>query len=86
MKRGTFAYACEAYSCVLQQTKNSAERRTLAEDYGRAERISEECVDTAEIASIVRAASAARNGWKVIARCAPVRRSRSRLKKIKSRQ
>jgi hypothetical protein len=38
-------------------------------------RISEERVDTAEVASIVRAAAAARNGWKVIlARCAPTRR------------
>ena len=74
-KRETFAYSCEAYARVLERGKSPAQRRTLAEEYGRAVRISEERVDTAEVASIVRAAAAARNGWKVIlARCAPTRR------------
>ena len=74
-KRETFAYSCEAYARVLERGKSPAERRALAEEYGRTVRISDERVDAAEVASIVRAAAAARNGWKVIlARCAPTRR------------
>ena len=74
-KRETFAYACEAYARVLQRGKSPTERRALAEEYGRTAQISEERADVAEVASIVREAAAARNGWKVIlARCAPRRR------------
>jgi hypothetical protein len=74
-KRETFAYACEAYARLLERGKRPAERLALAEEYGREVRISEERLDTGEIASIVREAAAARNGWKVIlARCAPMRR------------
>ena len=74
-KRETFAYSCEAYARLLERGKDLAERRALAEEYGRAVRISEERVDAAEVASIVREAAAARNGWNVIlARCAPARR------------
>ena len=62
----------EAYARILERGNNTAERRALAEDYGRAVGISDERVDPAEVAGIVRAAVAARNGWKVIlARCAP---------------
>jgi hypothetical protein len=73
-KRETFAYSCEAYARVLQRGKSPAERRALAEEYGRTAQISEERADVAEVASIVREAAAARNGWKVIlAKCAPTR-------------
>ena len=75
-KRETFAYSCEAYARILERGKNPAERRALSEEYGRAARISDERVDAAEVAGIVRAAAAARNGWKVILkRCAPTRHS-----------
>jgi hypothetical protein len=78
-KRETFAYSCEVYARILDSGKNSAERRALSEEYSSAVRISEERADPAEIASIVRAAVAARNGWKVIlARCAPVRQPPAR--------
>src|ERR1019366_9093551 len=74
-KREAFAYSCEAYARVLERGKSPTQRRALAEEYGQAVRISDERVDTTEVASIVRAAAAARNGWKVIlARCAPTRR------------
>jgi hypothetical protein len=74
-KRETFAYSCEGYARVLERGKNPAERHALAEEYGRALRISEERVDAAEVASIVRAATKVRNGWKIILkRCAPNRR------------
>ena len=83
-KRETFAYSCEAYSRVLERARNPTERRTLAEEYGRAIRISEECVDAAEVASIVQAAAAARNGWKVILlRCAPIERTRTALQQVR---
>ncbi len=76
-KRETFAYSCEAYSRIVARTKNGAERRALAEEYGRKVRISEERVDPDEIASIVLEAASARNRWKVVlARCAPERRAR----------
>jgi len=78
-KRETFAYACEAYARLLERGKCPAERLALAEEYGREVRISDERVDAGEVASIVREAAAARNGWKVIlARCAPARRSAAR--------
>lgn len=71
-KRETFAYACEAYARVFERRTHFTERLALAEEYSRAVRISEERVDAGEVASIVRAAAAAPNGWKVIlARCAP---------------
>jgi len=74
-KRETFAYSCEAYARVLERGKSPTQRRALAEEYCRAVRISEERVDSAEVAGIVREAATARNGWKVIlARCAPPRR------------
>jgi hypothetical protein len=75
-KREAFAYACEAYARVLQRGKGAAERRALAEEYGRAAQISEERADVAEVVSIVREAAAARNAWKVILeRCGPRRRA-----------
>ena len=77
-KRETFAYSCEAYARVRERGKNRAERRSLAEEYGHAVRISEERVDAAEVASIVQAAAEVRNGWKLIlARCAPNCRSKT---------
>ena len=75
-KRETFAYACEAYARVCERGKRSAERVALAGEYGCTVRISEERVDASEVASIVRAAAAAPNGWKVIlAQCAPTLRT-----------
>jgi hypothetical protein len=78
-KRETFAYACEAYSRVLERGQTPARRRVLAAEYGKtAVRISDERVEPGEVAGIVAEAANARNGWKVIlARCAAVRRRRS---------
>ena len=75
-KRETFAYACEAYAGVLKRGKRPAERLASAEEHCRSVHISDERVDAGEVASIVQAAAAAPNGWKVIlARCAPARRT-----------
>ena len=86
-KRETFAYSCEAYARVLERGKSPSVRRSLAADYGRTVRISEERVDLAEIAGIVAEAAAARNGWKVIlARCAPTSRPKSALQHLRESQ
>jgi hypothetical protein len=54
-----------------------AGRPALAEEYASGARISAEGVDVEEVASIVRDAASARNGWKVVlARCAPTPTSR----------
>jgi hypothetical protein len=83
-KRETFAYSCEAYSCILASAKKPAERLILAAEYGSSVRISEERVDHSEVASIVAEACAVRNGWKVIlARCAPTARPRSALQHLR---
>src|SRR5262249_28068040 len=71
-KRETFAYSCEAYARIIECGKNTFERRALAEQYAGAARISDERVNTVEVADIVQAAADTRNGWKVILRrCAP---------------
>lgn len=78
-KRETFAYACEAYSRVLERGRTAAQRRALAAEYGEtAVRITDERVEPGELAAILAEAANARNGWKVIlARCAAVRRRRA---------
>jgi len=76
--RETFAYSCEAYACIVSRAKGPARRRELAAEYGSKRRISADCVDPTELASIVAEAANARNGWKVIlARCAPTAKPRS---------
>jgi hypothetical protein len=86
-KRETFAYSCEAYSRLLERAKGPADRRTLAEEYGRTARIDEERVDPREVARIVQEAAAARGGWKVIlARCAPTRRPHSVVAQLMTEQ
>jgi len=73
-KRETFAYSCEAYSRILKRAKSLAERRALAEEYGRTLWISDKRVDSAEVSEIVREAALVRNGWKsILARCAHAR-------------
>jgi hypothetical protein len=74
-RRETFAYACEAYSCIRERAATASERRGLAAEYGSEQRISDASVDPDDIVDIVREAALARNGWKVIlGRCAPAPR------------
>ena len=78
-KRETFAYACEAYARIVGRARDLSGRAALAREYGRDGLISEERVDPAEVADILREAGPRRNGWKVIlARCAPPTRSPAR--------
>lgn len=76
-KRETFAYACEAYACVLRRAKKPAERVALAAELRDSFGTGDARVEPGEIAEIVREAAARRNGWKVILeRCAPPKRKR----------
>ena len=78
-KRETFAYACEAYACIVGRARDLAGRAALAREYGRDGLISEVRVDPAEVADILHEAGPRRNGWKVmVARCAPPTRSPAR--------
>ncbi len=67
LKQETFAYACEAYSRILERSGSAKERRQLAREFDGFD-VSDEKVDAAEVADIVRAACERRNGWKVILR------------------
>jgi hypothetical protein len=70
-KRETFAYACEAYSRILELGSGPAERRALLVELD-GEPAPRDRVDSDEYRDILREAVAARNGWKrILARCAP---------------
>lgn len=70
-KRETFAYACEAYSRILDLGRGPAERRALLSELER-EPAPLDRVDPDDYRDILREAVAARNGWKrILARCAP---------------
>ncbi len=73
-QRETFAYACEAYARIVERAPRLRDRGSLAEDFSRQVRVTDDRAEAAEVAEIVREASGRRNGWKVIlARCAPPR-------------
>lgn len=71
----TFVYSCEAYSRVLEQASNPAQRQLLALDFAQDVRMSAGDVDADEVAEIVVEASRLRSGWKfILAKCAPLKR------------
>jgi hypothetical protein len=74
----TFAYACEGYGWILGNARSRQDRVSMGLGYAETvDRFSDEVLDAAELASIVREACEARNGWKVILRrCAAEKRSR----------
>ena len=76
-KRETFAYACEAYSRILELSNSQATRRTLLSELEQASMPADERVDASEYVDILRESIAARNGWKrILERCAPRRQTR----------
>ncbi|QQR48530.1 hypothetical protein JKA73_08580 [Myxococcus xanthus] len=78
-KRETFAYACEAYSRLVEAGLSPQARLALAEEYAARAAPSDERVSVAEVVELVREAAAARNGWKrILARCAPETRGVTR--------
>ena len=66
-KRETFAYACEAYSRLLEMSPTPAARRASLRQLLAAPAPPDERVDAAEYQDILAEASADRNGWKRIA-------------------
>lgn len=78
-KRETFAYACEAYSRILELGDGPAARRTLLSEIANGRLPADERVDGSEYMDILREAVEARNGWKrILQRCASIPRKRSR--------
>ena len=76
-KRETFAYACEAYSRILELGATPAARRALLVELEAGPLPSDESVSGDEYLDILREAILARNGWKrILARCAPARPAR----------
>lgn len=70
-QRETFAYACEAYSRVIDGAADRRERLQRAEAFARGHHFPVHAVDMPQVIDIVRAAAASRSGWKLIlARCA----------------
>lgn len=77
-KREIFAYACEAYSCILRHAAGAADCTQLLSELERGPAPADERVDADEYIDILRDAVAARNGWRrILDRCSPPRRTRS---------
>ena len=78
-KRETFAYACEAYSRILELSNGPAERRALLLELEGGPLPPADRLDTGEYVDVLREAVTRRNGWKqILARCAPPRRTQHR--------
>lgn len=76
-KRETFAYACEAWSRILELSKRPAERTALVAELVTGAFAPDERVDPDELSDILREAAGARNGWKrILKRCAPPKAAR----------
>src|SRR5712691_1899390 len=76
-KRETFAYACEAYSRILELGDGPAARRAMLSELEREPLPSADREDGGEYVDVLREAVVRRNGWKrILARCAPPRRTR----------
>lgn len=71
-KRETFAYACEAYSCILQQTDTPQGRQHALAEHAKGPMPGDDVVDKQEYLSILTSAVATKNGWKrILQACAP---------------
>jgi len=71
-KRETFAYACEAYSRILELGETRSARSRLLSELAEGPMPPDERVEGAEYVDILREAVAARNGWKrMLERCSP---------------
>jgi hypothetical protein len=69
-KRETFAYACEAYSRLLELGDSRASRQALLDDHVAGHLPPCESVEPDEYVALLRSAVAARNGWKrILAGC-----------------
>lgn len=78
-RREAFAYACEAYSRILELGRDPAARRQLLAQLEDGPMPPDERVDAGEYIALLRQAIAARNGWRRIWEgCSSIRPARSR--------
>jgi hypothetical protein len=71
-KRETFAYACEAYSRILERARAGADRRGLLGEYVAVWVPAAETVKQDDLIGALTEATNARNGWaRILQRCAP---------------
>ena len=71
-KRETFAYACEAYSRILELGVDQKHRQKLLAELALKPLPGDERVDGEEYLDILGEAVAVRNGWKrILSRCSP---------------
>jgi hypothetical protein len=78
-KREVFAYACEAYSCIVGLGATPASRRRLLTVIETAEMPPDERVEPNDYIRLLRDAVGTRNGWKrILEGCAPPSRRRER--------
>ena len=74
-KRETFAYACEAYSRLLELGRRPSDRMRLLAELEEHGLPGDEIVEPEELRDILHEAVAVRNGWKrILARCSSRRR------------
>ena len=74
-KRETFAYACEIYGRILEQSRHPAQRGKPLAHYASRHSRSDDRVEHDELVDILQEATAGRNGWKrILARCSTPRR------------
>lgn len=79
-KRETFAYACEAWSRILELSKRPAARLALVDEFAAESFAPDERVESDELVDILREAARARNGWsRILGRCAPRQTARDPL-------
>ena len=68
----TFAYACEAYSCITSRGGTATARRAALDEHADVGLPGDDSIDLDEFLDILQDAVAARNGWKrILQRCAP---------------
>ena len=73
-KRETFAYACEAYSRILELGVDQKHRQRLLAELALKPLPGDDRVDGEEYLDILGEAVAARNGWKrILGRCSPAK-------------
>lgn len=71
-KRETFAYACEAYSCIVEQGGTVTTRGAALDAHADGSLPGDDSIDLDEYLDILQEAVGARNGWKrILQRCAP---------------
>jgi len=77
--RETFAYACEAYSRILELADGPRARRKLYQELESGPQLGNAPACAQDYLEAVRAAIAARNGWKrILHACASPRARRAR--------